>query len=65
MKLELLEHLPYSLNLVPSDFYMFGPLDDAIKSVHASNDQVKNAVLSWSLTQQIYVIFFQRNHKVG
>lgn len=57
LKLELLEHPPYCLKLVPSDFYMFGPLDDAIKRVHASNDEVKNAVLSWSLTQQIYVIF--------
>ena len=41
LKVELLEHLPYSLNLVPSDFYMFEPLDIAIRRVHASNDEVK------------------------
>jgi len=41
LRVELLEHLPYSLNLVPSDVYMFEPLDVAIRRVHASNDEVK------------------------
>ena len=50
LKVEILEHPPYSLNLVPSDFYMFGPLDIEIRRVRASKDEVKNTVHSWSRT---------------
>jgi hypothetical protein len=62
---ELLELPPYSLNLVPSDFYKFGPLDDAIRKVHVSKEEeeVKNAAHAWSRTQAI--LFFQCNQKVG
>ena len=54
LKMELLEHPPYSLNLVPGDFYMFEPLDVAIRRVHASNDEVKNTMHSCRASKQSF-----------
>jgi hypothetical protein len=52
LKFEILEHPPYSLDLAPNDFHMFGPLKDAIRGVYVSNDEeVKNSVHSWLRTQ--------------
>jgi hypothetical protein len=31
LKSDILQHPPYSLELSPSDFYMFGPLKDALR----------------------------------
>ena len=66
--MELLEHPPYglnlSLNLVLSDFYIFGTLDVAIRKVHASNkEEVKMLCIRGRARNQY--IFFLRNHKVG
>jgi hypothetical protein len=47
LKFELLEHLPYRLDLAPSYFHMFRPLIDATRGVHFSNKEEKNAVDSW------------------
>jgi hypothetical protein len=68
LKVELLEHSLYSLNLsfniMPSNFYKFEPLDVAIRRVNVLKDEeVKNAVHSWSRTQSVH--FFQRNRRVG
>jgi histone-lysine N-methyltransferase SETMAR len=44
---ELLEHPPYSLDLVPCDFHVFGPLNYAVRGAYVSNDgEVENAVHS-------------------
>lgn len=52
--MEFLEHPHYSLNLVPTNFYKFGPLDDAIRRVHGSKEEeIKNAVHAWSRTKAI------------
>jgi hypothetical protein len=46
LKVELQGQHPYSLNLslnlMPSDFYIFGTLDVAIRRVHASDDEEVN-----------------------
>jgi hypothetical protein len=52
LKFELLEHPPYSPDVTPSNFLMFGPLEDAIGGVRFSDyEEVKNAVHSWLCTQ--------------
>lgn len=51
LKFERLEHRPYSLDFVRSDFHTFEPLKDAITGAHVSNDdEVINKVHSWLRT---------------
>jgi histone-lysine N-methyltransferase SETMAR len=65
LKFEILEHPPYSLDLLPSDFYMLGPLKFAITGAHASNDEeVTNATHSW-LRGPHKTFFFQWHHEIG
>jgi len=49
LKWEAMEHPAYSPNLVPSDFYLFGPLKNARRS--SCDDDVKAAVHQWQCTQ--------------
>ena len=52
LNFEVLEHPPYSPDLTPSDFHLFGPLKDALRGRHfASDQQVKEAVHVWLVTQ--------------
>ena len=45
---ELLQYLPYSLDLAPSDYHIFGPLKEALRgSRFASDEEVKKAVHIW------------------
>ena len=45
---ETLSHPPYSPDLAPSDFHVFGPLNEALRGRHfSSDDEVKEAVHSW------------------
>ncbi len=45
---ELLQHPPYSPDLAPCDFHMFGPLKNALRGqVFENNEEVKTAVLLW------------------
>ena len=45
---ELLEHPPYSLDLVPSDYHIFGPLKGALRGHRfTSDEEVKEAVHTW------------------
>jgi histone-lysine N-methyltransferase SETMAR len=45
---ELLSHPPYSQDLAPSDYHMFGPLKDHPRSHHYETDEaVLEAVGSW------------------
>jgi len=44
----VLPHLPYSLDLVPSDFHLFGPIKDRLCGQHfPSNDAITTAVKQW------------------
>jgi histone-lysine N-methyltransferase SETMAR len=52
LNFEVLEHPPYSLDLVPSDYHLFGPLKDALRGRHfASDEEVKEVVHAWLVTQ--------------
>ena len=45
-------HPPYSLDLAPSDFHLFGPLKESMKGIHFQTDEeVKAAVSNWLRTQ--------------
>jgi histone-lysine N-methyltransferase SETMAR len=56
LKFELLEHLPYRLDLAPSYFHMFRPLKDVTRGVHFSNKEEKNVVDSWfSMRPKIFL----------
>ena len=49
---KLLTHPPYSPDLAPSDFYLFGPLKESMKGIHFQTDEeVKAAVSNWLRTQ--------------
>ena len=41
-------HPPYSPDLAPSDYYLFGPLKEGVREQHFTSDQeIKNAVRNW------------------
>ena len=41
-------HPPYSPDLAPSDYHLFGPLKEGVRGQHFTSDQeVKNAVRNW------------------
>ena len=45
---EVLPHPPFSPDLTPSDFHLFGPLKEFLRGQHFStDDEVKQAVLGW------------------
>jgi len=45
----VLPHPPYSLDLAPSDFHLFGPMKDGLRGQHfPSNDAVIQAVKQWA-----------------
>lgn len=46
-----LEHPPYSPDLSPCDFYLFGPLKEALRGQRFNNDGVEEFVRNWLLTQ--------------
>jgi len=48
LKFEVFSHLPYSPDLVPSDFDFFPHLKRDLKGTHfTSDDEVKQAMTSW------------------
>jgi hypothetical protein len=52
LKWELLEHLTYSADLVPSDFHLFGPLSNQLCGKYFTDDEdVETEVRKW-LRQQ-------------
>ena len=52
VKIEDLTHPPYSPDLAPSDFHLFGPLKKSMKEIHFQTDEeVKAAVSNWLRTQ--------------
>ena len=41
-------HPPYSPDLAPSDYHLFGPLKEGVRGQHFTSDQeVKHAVRNW------------------
>jgi histone-lysine N-methyltransferase SETMAR len=45
---ELFSHPPYSPDLAPSDYHLFGPLKDHLRNHHYDNDEaVQEAVRNW------------------
>jgi hypothetical protein len=52
LNFEVLEHPPYSPDLAPSDYRLFGPLRDALRGHHFASDQeLKEVVHAWLVTQ--------------
>jgi histone-lysine N-methyltransferase SETMAR len=52
LKFKALDHPPYSADLIPSDFHLFGPLKEALRGCRfADDDEVKEAVHDWLCTQ--------------
>ena len=48
LKFEVLKHPPYSLDLAPSDFNLFGPMKEHLRGQKfADDDEVMEAVQSW------------------
>jgi histone-lysine N-methyltransferase SETMAR len=47
MKFEVLPHPPYSPDLVPSDFHLFGPLKESLRGCKFNLDDVQLAVHEW------------------
>ena len=47
-KWEQLDHAPYSPDMSPCDFYVFGPLKKHLKGKRFnSDDELKDAVMDW------------------
>jgi hypothetical protein len=44
---ELLSHPPYSTDLTPSDYHLFGPLKDLRGHHYETDEAVQEAVRSW------------------
>jgi len=47
----ILEHLPYSPDLAPSDFHLFPALKDHLSGHKFASDDVKTAVMRWLKSQ--------------
>ena len=54
----VLEHPAYSPDLAPSDYYLFGPLKDALRGRRfTSDEEVKEAVHKWLAAQPKNIFF--------
>jgi histone-lysine N-methyltransferase SETMAR len=52
LQFKCIPHPPYSPNLVPSDFHVFGPLKDALSGTQFQDDnEVRSAVHEWLCTR--------------
>jgi histone-lysine N-methyltransferase SETMAR len=52
LRFECIPHSPYSSNLVPSDFHVFGPLKAALNGTQfQDDDEVRSAVHEWLCTR--------------
>jgi hypothetical protein len=47
LKFEVLKHPPYSTDLAPSDFHLFGPMKEHLWGQKFTDDEVMEAVQSW------------------
>jgi hypothetical protein len=56
LNFELLPHPPYSRNLAPSDYHLFGSLKKALQGRRfGSNEEVKQVVHTWFCDQHFSV----------
>jgi len=61
LKFEVLKHPPYSPDLAPSDFHLFGPMKEHLRGhKFADDDEVMEAVQSW--LKATPKSFFSRGH---
>jgi len=52
LRFECIPHPPYSPDLLPSDFHIFGPLKKALSGMESGgDDEVRLAVLEWLRTR--------------
>jgi hypothetical protein len=52
LNFEVLEHPPYSPDLAPSDYHLFGTQKDALRVCHFASDQeMKEVVHAWLVTE--------------
>jgi hypothetical protein len=51
MRFECLPHPPYSPDLAPSDYHIFGPLKEAISVKTFHSEEVQEAVHEWLRTR--------------
>jgi transposase len=64
LRFQILRRPPYSPDLSPSDYHVFGPLKDVLRGRKFGNDdEVKEAVHSW-LTPQPKKIFSDGTKKL-
>ena len=64
LNFEMLDHPPYSPDLAPSDFHLFGPLKQALRGRRFTSDEaVKEAVHSW-LAAQPKTFFYEGFRKL-
>jgi len=47
LKFEVMKHPPYSLDLAPSDFHLFGSMKEHLRGQKFADDEVMEAVQSW------------------
>ena len=60
---EVLEHPTYSPDLVPSDYYLFAPHRDALRSRKFSSDEAVQKAVQKLLCDQPKTFFSHGNHK--
>jgi histone-lysine N-methyltransferase SETMAR len=51
LRLECIPHPPYSPDLAPLDFHIFGPLKDVLSGTQFRDDEVRSAVHEWLRTR--------------
>jgi hypothetical protein len=52
LKSYVMAHAPYSLDLTPSDYHLFGPLKETLRGcLFTSDQQVKETVQAWLAAQ--------------
>ena len=52
LKFEVMGHPPYSPDIAPSDYHLFGPLKEALRGRRFTSDQeMKEAVHAWLAVQ--------------
>jgi hypothetical protein len=64
LKFDVMAYPPYSPDLAPSDYHLFGPLKDALRGRRFTSDQeVREAVHAW-LTAQPKTFFSEGIRKL-
>ena len=63
LKFEVLKHPPYSPELAPSDFHLFGPMKEHLRGQKFADYEVMVAVQSW-LKATLKSFFLEGIHKL-